>query len=112
LRALVSNAVKFNVRGGHVTIRAVVTHDAGPRTLGRSWVNLSVEDGGRGIPAAEQARVFGRFFRAGNAVHDELEGPGLGLHVARRLAEAWGGKMWFTSAEGEGSVFHVTIPVI
>lgn len=71
---------------------------------------VSVKDNGIGIPKDEQAKIFGRFFRARNAVALETSGTGLGLYFARMITETAGGRIWFESDEGKGTTFYVTIP--
>ena len=97
---LVSNALKFTPRGGGVRV--------GLRPEG-GGVCLSVEDTGAGIPAAEQERVFERFFRASTALDNR--GSGLGLYIVRRLAERCGGRVAVSSAPGQGSRFEAWLPV-
>ncbi|MEY4723712.1 MAG: hypothetical protein RLZZ324_1225 [Candidatus Parcubacteria bacterium] len=111
LSNIMSNAVKFNVERGHIDIMLSVTE--GPGTDGKPvrYAMLTVNDGGRGIPEEEQPSVFGKFFRAKNVMGEEIEGSGLGLHVARRLARLNGGDVRFTSKVGVGSSFHVTFPL-
>jgi len=85
-----------------VTIRAEhETHEA----------LLSVRDQGIGIPLHEQAQVFERFARAGNAQAYGINGTGLGLYLCRELVEQHDGRIWFESAEGQGSTFFVALPL-
>lgn len=67
---------------------------------------LSVHDQGPGIPAADLARIFDRFYRAAGR---SPGGLGLGLYVARILVEAHGGRIWADSAPGRGSTFSFTL---
>jgi signal transduction histidine kinase len=99
---LVSNAVKFTEDGGRVVV-----------ALERSGedVVLSVSDTGIGIPAAEQRRLFDRFFRASSAQARAIDGTGLGLTIARAIVEAHGGEVGLESVEGEGTTFRVRLPV-
>lgn len=69
-----------------------------------------VRDHGIGIPAEDADRIFTRFFRAGNASH--MAGTGLGLSLSRALAELHGGTLAFTSVEGQGTVFTLTLPKV
>lgn len=98
---LVSNAVKYTPDEG--TIRVRLAGDRGDAVL-------SVQDSGIGIPAAAQSRLFEKFFRADNAVLQETEGTGLGLHLAKLIVERTGGQVWFESMEGSGTTFHVRLP--
>ncbi|KAB2768250.1 MULTISPECIES: sensor histidine kinase [Brucella] len=69
-----------------------------------------VRDYGIGIPAEDKDRIFTRFFRASNASH--MAGTGLGLSLSRALAELHGGTLVFTSIEGQGTVFILTLPKV
>lgn len=104
-RALInlgSNAVKFTPRGGVVTIGATLADD------GR--VQVCVTDTGIGIPAADQARLSERFFRASNAADAAIPGTGLGLAIVRTIVEGHGGQLQMESVEGEGTTMRVLLP--
>ncbi|HCF84941.1 MAG TPA: hypothetical protein DEV72_07055 [Ktedonobacter sp.] len=104
LSNLIGNAIKYSPERGaiEVTIRAEhETHEA----------LLSVRDQGIGIPLHEQAQVFERFARAGNAQAYGINGTGLGLYLCRELVEQHDGRIWFESAEGQGSTFFVALPL-
>jgi signal transduction histidine kinase len=96
---LVSNALKFTPPGGRVAVRLRPEKGA---------VAIEVEDSGVGIPQADQARLFDRFFRAAGA--KAIPGNGLGLSVAQAIVEAHGGRIGVTSVEGAGSTFRVELP--
>ena len=68
---------------------------------------LEIADTGIGIPADEQDRLFERFYRASTARERSIEGTGLGLVIARAIAEAHGGRIGFESKEGAGTTFRV-----
>ncbi len=76
----------------------------------RRWVVLTVEDDGVGIPAAEQRRIFERFYRVDKARSRETGGTGLGLSIVRHVAERHGGKVEVSSILGSGSTFTVRLP--
>jgi signal transduction histidine kinase len=99
---LLSNAVKFTERGGRVVVAL--------RQTGEDVV-LAVSDDGIGIPAAEQRRLFDRFFRASTAQARSIDGTGLGLTIARAIVDAHGGSVDVTSADGEGTTFRVRLPL-
>jgi len=99
---LVSNAIKFTPAGGRVTV------SVGERD-GRAVV--TVEDTGVGIPAADQDRLFARFFRASNAVSEAIPGVGLGLTIAKAIVEGHGGNISLESEEGRGTTFRIEIPL-
>jgi two-component system phosphate regulon sensor histidine kinase PhoR len=75
-----------------------------------SEVVLSVEDHGVGIPAADQARIFERFYKV-DRVRVRGGGTGLGLAIARHVVEQHGGRISVRSQEGAGSTFSVALPV-
>lgn len=105
LTNLIGNAMKYSPQGGpiEIAIRAEVEqHNA----------ILSVSDCGIGIPLHQQARIFGRFERAENARAYGISGTGLGLYLCRELVERHGGRIWFASAEGQGSTFSIALPGI
>ncbi len=74
------------------------------------YYQVDVKDEGVGIPARVQNKIFDKFFRADNAVKIDTQGTGLGLYIAKKIVEISGGRIWFESVEGKGSVFHFTIP--
>ncbi|RJK98142.1 ATP-binding protein [Vallicoccus soli] len=98
---LLSNAVKFTPAGGRVALRCAVAD-------GR--VRLEVEDTGIGIPAAEQDRLFTRFFRASNATAAAVQGTGLGLTIVRSIVEQHGGALEVASEQGRGTRVVVDLP--
>ena len=99
---LVSNAVKFTPAGGRVSLRA--------QAEGGSAV-LEVADTGIGIPEAEQASVFQRFFRSSTATEHAIQGTGLGLVICKAIVEAHDGSIAFTSAPAAGTTFRIEIPI-
>jgi signal transduction histidine kinase len=102
LIGLVTNAVKNTPPPGKVTIRG--------RRIGESELLLEVTDTGTGIPQSEIDRVFERFYRRSETRRQE--GFGLGLAIARRMADVMGGEMGANSVEGKGSTFWVRLPLI
>ena len=76
-----------------------------------SEVIFTVEDTGIGVPKAEQYRLFGKFFRASNARKQRPDGTGVGLFLTKQVIAEHGGKIIFSSREGEGSTFGFRLPV-
>lgn len=104
LSNLLSNAIKYSPYGGPIEV-SIRKED------GTNDILLSVLDYGIGIPAQQQARIFGRFERAQNAHDFGIEGTGLGLFLCRELIEWHRGRIWFTSVEGRGSIFFISLPL-
>jgi signal transduction histidine kinase len=97
---LVDNAVKYSPAGAQVRVRAS-TEDG--------HVVVSVEDAGPGIPVDDQQLIFEKFGRA--TVEGGKPGTGLGLFIARSIAEAHGGSLEVDSAPARGSVFTLELPL-
>jgi len=96
---LVGNALKFTPAGGTVSIGGYVEDGE---------VRVAVADTGAGIPQDQRSRLFDRFWQArGN----DRRGLGLGLAIAKGIAEAHGGRIWVDSVVGEGSTFQFTVPL-
>lgn len=115
---LVSNAVKFTPAGGRVdlTLRTGWQTPDGEVTAeqrpGASPVaQLAVSDTGMGIPAAEQDRLFTRFFRSSTAQRNAVPGVGLGLSITKAITTAHRGTLDLHSAEGRGTTFTMTLPL-
>ena len=74
-------------------------------------VNLEVVDHGIGIPAAEQPKIFDKFYRVGDPLVHNTKGSGLGLSLVRHIAHAHGGEVSVDSTPGQGSKFTIKLPV-
>lgn len=103
LRTIIKNAVEYTPKGGKVEINL--------EKKGR-FALFTVQDTGIGIPKEAQARIFEKFFRASNAPAVWKDGNGLGLYIASEAAKLLGGKVWFKSEKGKGSVFYAEIPLV
>lgn len=101
LSQVVDNAAKYADARSTVTIRA------GERDSG---ILFAVHNFGPTIPAAEQERIFERYFRS-SSVSGSAPGTGIGLSIARRAAQAHGGDVWVTSNVGEGTTFYISLPM-
>jgi heavy metal sensor kinase len=98
---LLDNAVKYTPQGGEIVLR-LEQRD--------SLALIEVTDNGIGIPLADQAHIFDRFYRVDKARSRAAGGAGLGLAIARWIVEAHGGALSVISATGRGSTFKVTLP--
>lgn len=96
---LLDNAIKYTLSGGSVTLE-VKNYEL--------FSAIRVSDTGPGISEAEQAKIFGRFYRASGAY--QAEGVGIGLYLTRQIAEKQGGYVKVESTPGKGSTFSLYIP--
>ena len=103
LRNLVGNAVKYTPEGGSIDVFAEPQGNT---------IRLFVKDTGRGIPADDLPFIFDRFYRASSDDAKEIEGNGLGLAIARAVAERHGGKISVESEPGKGSCFIFSLPLM
>jgi two-component system phosphate regulon sensor histidine kinase PhoR len=99
---LLHNAVKFSPSGGDIV--------AGVREEGDT-IRVWVRDPGMGVPRADVARIFERFYKVDRARVRGRGGTGLGLSISRHVVDSHGGRIWVESDEGQGSTFTFVIPV-
>jgi signal transduction histidine kinase len=107
LQNLVSNAVKYSGKDRWIGISASI-HEAKNH---QKEIQISVQDHGPGISAAELAQIFKPFYRSPSVLDAQIHGTGLGLAVARRIAEAMDGRLTVASRVGAGSTFTLHLPV-
>ncbi len=112
---LVDNAVKYTRAGGIVSLalctggpnsKFEIRNSNLPAEAGR-WAEIAVQDTGPGIPAEALAHIFDRFYRVDEARSREVGGAGLGLCIAKTIAELHGGRIGVESTPGAGSTFRV-----
>lgn len=103
LNNLLSNALKFTPAGGTVT----VAFSASPTSL--DW---RVADTGIGVAPDQLPHLFSKFFQAESALNRTYKGTGLGLAITRGLVEAHGGHIALESVQGQGTMVHVTVPLV
>ena len=121
---LVGNALKFTPTGGHLMLRAYPWPDScelspnaettdNPSCMLASplpKLRIEVADSGCGIAAADQERIFERFFRVENTVHTEA-GTGLGLSIVRGILDKHGSRIQMASEPGVGTTFWFDLPL-
>lgn len=100
LTNLLDNAVRHTPSGGRVGVELAARPDA---------CEIAVSDGGGGIPEPERQRIFERFVRL-DASRRATDGAGLGLPIARMIAEAHGGTLALSRSDATGSTFVVRLP--
>ena len=98
---LVDNAVKYSHHGGRIEL---LVSDEPTQVL------IDVVDEGIGIPAAEQERVFEKFYRVDPAMATGVGGSGLGLYISREIAQRMNGSLGLESEPGRGSRFRLQLP--
>lgn len=99
---LLDNAIKFSPDEGRIDITVERRGD-------EAWFH--VRDSGAGIPADKIERVFKRFYQVEHHLRRQYEGLGLGLAIAKELAELHNGRIWAESVAGQGSQFFVALPL-
>jgi signal transduction histidine kinase len=102
LSNLIDNAIKYS---GPVKQLSIKTE-----TLG-SDLSIEIADHGIGIPRAEQAKVFEKFYRVGNGLVHDVKGSGLGLSLVKHIVEAHKGTISIESDVGKGSRFTILLPL-
>ncbi len=108
LQNLITNALKYGDQGRWISICATCeeSKDHHPE------VRISVLDRGKGIDRSEMPHIFEPFYRSPAVIADQIHGTGLGLPIAKSLAEAMGGRLSVSSEVGVGSIFTLHLPVI
>jgi signal transduction histidine kinase len=108
LQNLVVNAVKYSGTSRRISITASL-HGA---KTSQNEVRISVQDYGRGISSSELGHIFEPFYRSPAVVDAQIHGTGLGLAVAKRIAQAMGGRLSAVSVLDVGSTFTLHLPVL
>jgi PAS domain S-box-containing protein len=100
---LLSNAIKFSPAGSVVSIGG---------KLDGTRLHVYVKDQGRGIPQDKIESIFERFHQVDASDSREKGGTGLGLAICRTIVQQHGGQIWAESTVGEGSTFHIELPLV
>jgi signal transduction histidine kinase len=98
---LMSNACKFT-EAGRISVSASCSGDK---------IVLALEDSGPGIPVEEHEKIFEPFKQTKGGLRQGSGGTGLGLPIAKSLAEAHGGHLWLQSELGKGATFYISLPI-
>lgn len=98
---LLHNAIKYTEAGGSIEV------DAGKKG---NRVTITIRDTGIGIAGEDLPHIFGKFYRASNAVSARRRGAGIGLALVKAIIEGHNGKVWAESVLGKGSTFHIELP--
>ncbi|MGK7390848.1 MAG: sensor histidine kinase, partial [Candidatus Cyclobacteriaceae bacterium M2_1C_046] len=101
VRNLISNSIKFSNSGDHITIDA---------TKENGEVHFEIRDTGIGIPEDMQDKIFAGGMHSRKGTREE-KGSGLGLNLCKEFVEKQGGRIYFESTEGKGTVFYFTLPI-
>jgi two-component system, OmpR family, sensor histidine kinase KdpD len=101
LTQYIDNACKYSILGTAVTVRVTVSKDEAV---------FSVHGFSPAIPMADRERIFERYYRSTKSSNN-ASGTGIGLSVAKRVAQVHGGHVWVTSDEVEGTTFYASIPL-
>jgi signal transduction histidine kinase len=107
LQNLIGNAMKYSGKSRWIGVNV----DEGESKEREREVKISVQDRGVGINAAELHLVFRPFYRSPEVVAAQINGTGLGLSVAKHIAESMGGRISVTSEVGVGSTFTLHLPI-
>jgi signal transduction histidine kinase len=98
---IVSNSVKYmDKKSGIINIRIKDVGD---------FIQVEIEDNGRGIPAKDLPNIFDRFYRTDSSRNSSQGGSGIGLSIVKKIIEDHGGRIWATSKEGIGTEIHFVL---
>ena len=124
---LLSTAVKFTPDGGEIRLSSSLAHSkkiidqiesypcrlsAADFELHQDWAQISVQDTGVGFKPEDAGRIFFPFEQLDSSKNRRYPGTGLGLSLTKQFIELHGGRIWAESeGEGQGSTFHIVIPI-
>ncbi len=107
---LLSNAFKFTLEGGSISVVLEKSH--GRDTDTNTWVTLKVTDSGVGIPKETVERIYDRFYQNDSSAEILNYGTGIGLSIAKEFVNMHGGTIDVESEPGNGSTFTIHIPLV
>ena len=99
---LVDNAIKYAAEGKHISVELESE---------KGKCKIRVRDQGPGIPTAHQRQIFDKFHRIDDSLTARQQGSGLGLSIARQLAEGLGGSLTFCETQAGGACFELSLPM-
>jgi two-component system, OmpR family, phosphate regulon sensor histidine kinase PhoR len=99
---LLDNALKYTPKGTNLEVGAI--------PVGENDVECFVADNGPGIPSADLAQIFERFYRVEKGRSRETGGTGLGLSIVKHIVQMHGGRVWAESKEGQGLTIRMRLP--
>ncbi len=100
---LIGNALKFTPAKGKITVRIKKINE---------FIQIDVEDTGKGIAEKNLNKIFEEFYREDNEVNQNVKGTGLGLSLVKYIVEAHKGKIWVNSKLNQGTTFSFTFPAV
>lgn len=107
---LLGNAIKFT-ESGSIDCQLELLHFPSAEGVREDVLHLCVQDSGIGIPPEMHESIFERFTQADASTTRRFGGTGLGLSICRHLTERMDGRIWVDSTPGQGSIFHVALPL-
>lgn len=105
MQRLLENAIAYTPSDGQIILTATLSSD-------EKSIIFSVQDTGVGIAEDQQEKVFKRYWRGDHPEVRNVPGSGMGLSIAKLYVEAMGGKIWFESTLGQGTIFYVQLGVV
>lgn len=105
LNNLITNAIKFTPKGGHVGVRVSIFEND------PQFLCVSIDDNGAGVPHNEKDKIFEYLYQADCAIDNSRKGLGIGLYICREIIERHAGAIWVDSQGEKGSTFSFTLPI-
>ena len=106
---LLTNAIHYTPKGGEISLRMEVMSAEDRAEEITEWICVTIRDSGKGISPADAEHIFDRYFHT--KADNKHDSSGLGLSIAKELTLLHHGTIDFTSEEGQGTEFCVTLPL-